>query len=102
MPEFSGNGLELPPLLEEPPSSKKVIRYSGDISVRDIDNLTPEILKSSLLKLKKFCDKNKRTIKRLRNEQYRHIKKIHNLETLLSDLKNKELLSSNSCDVIEV
>jgi len=82
--------------------TKKILRYPGDIRENRMKDMTPRTVIRSIELLKRACIKKDNTIKRLRTEQNRRKKKIESLQMLLTDLKQKCLLSSNSSDIVKV
>lgn len=82
--------------------SKNRMCYAGDIKSRDIEEISPKTLIKSMKVLKKSCDKKDKIINRLRVQHCRQKKKIESLETLLHELRTKNLLSSTSSDIIKV
>lgn len=91
---------EIPAQVSTP---RKMVRYPGDVLWSDkIVNMSPQSIAKSIRILKNACDKKNKTIKRLYTQTHRQKKKIKNISSLLMELRQKCLLSSNSGDVLQV
>lgn len=89
-------------ILMTPTTPNKKIRYPGDIADDILEEMTSRRLKKCVRLLKEVCRKKDHIIKRLHTEKTRQKKKIKTLQELLSNLNKKNLLSSNTCNLIEV
>lgn len=86
MSEVSANDLELTSSLEEPSISRKKVRYPGDITENVLENLSPKSLKSTVLILKKTCQKKDKLIKQLRSQKNQMIKRNKIFEEILKSI----------------
>lgn len=82
--------------------SAKRMCYACDINIEEIGSMSPRKIVKSIDILKRTLQTKSMLIKRLRIQAHRQKQKIENLETLLSELQNKGLLSQASSDIIQV
>ncbi|KAL1488972.1 hypothetical protein ABEB36_014754 [Hypothenemus hampei] len=87
--------------LEEPCFSGK-IRYPGDINEENVKGTSNQNLQKYVLILKKACRKKDQMIKRLQSLRNRQKKKINSLQSMLSDLRARDLISSNTSHIMQI
>ncbi|XP_036138677.1 uncharacterized protein LOC118644363 [Monomorium pharaonis] len=81
---------------------KKRMRYLGDILDNKITDMSPRTMIKSIRILKRACEEKTKTIKRLCCQTRRQKRKIKNISAVLTELQQKCLLSSESCNVLQV
>ncbi|XP_076545956.1 uncharacterized protein LOC117611116 [Osmia lignaria lignaria] len=69
MPALTENNSVILSSLETPSTSRKRIRYPGDISENVLDKMTPKRLKASVRQFRESCKKKDRRIKCLQSQQ---------------------------------